>query len=88
MPTPFKVNSPITTNVNFVDVQNNLAPGTHVFQLEVVDEAGNRSKPAQARVVVLQGTGGTGTTGGTGVIGGTVITGGGSVIPPIVNPGP
>jgi hypothetical protein len=56
MATTFKVNTPVTTNVNFVDVQNDLPGGTHTFQLEVVDNDGNRSKPTQAKVVVQQTT--------------------------------
>lgn len=77
MATIFTVNTPVTTRVNFVDVQNNLPPGVHVFQLEVVDNQGNRSRPVQARVVV------TGTTGGGPVIGGPVI---GPVVGPVIGP--
>lgn len=52
MATAFKLNVPVTTRENFVDVQNDLAVGTHHFELVVVDEAGNRSKPAAAAIVV------------------------------------
>jgi hypothetical protein len=78
MATAFKINAPVTTPTNFVDVQNDLAVGTHHFQLVVVDEAGNRSNPAKAQVVVQQ----------------IILTTGGSVVPtplptPIVpTPGP
>lgn len=54
MATAFKINVPVTTRANFVDVQNDLAVGTHHFQLVVVDEAGNRSNPTRAQVVVRQ----------------------------------
>lgn len=30
-----------------------LKPGAHTFQLEVVDDSGNRSRPAQVRVVIV-----------------------------------
>lgn len=77
MATVFTVNTPVTTRVNFVDVQNNLPVGAHTFQLEVVDDQGNRSSPVRARVVVqgtviVPGRGGTG--GGPVIIGGPVIT--------------
>jgi hypothetical protein len=56
MATAFKVNVPVTTPVNFVDVQNNLPVGRHTFTLVVVDAQGNRSNPARA-TVLIQGTG-------------------------------
>ena len=77
MATAFKVNTPVSTRENFVDVQNDLAPGTHVFQLEVVDNQGNRSAPVKARVVI------TDPTRGPGPVIGPVINPG-----PIVRPGP
>jgi len=53
MATLFKVNVPVTTAANFVDVQNNLAAGTtHTFQLVVVDEQGNRSDAKTAKIVI------------------------------------
>jgi hypothetical protein len=65
MATTFKLNVPVTTATNFVDVQNDLPSGTHHFQLVVVDEAGNRSNPAKAQVVVT----------------GTILVTGPSVVP-------
>jgi len=56
MATAFKINVPVTTPANFVDVQNDLPAGTHTFQLVVVDNDGNRSNPATAKVVVNQPT--------------------------------
>ncbi len=35
------------------DPRAGIRPGTYLFQLEVIDDAGNRSTPAQARVTVL-----------------------------------
>lgn len=54
MATIFKISVPVTTPTNFVDVQNDLPVGTHTFQLVVVDNDGNRSNPATAKVVVNQ----------------------------------
>lgn len=53
----FTVGTTITTTDNFVDVITAtgaapIAPGTHHFQLVVVDEAGNKSAPVTATVVI------------------------------------
>jgi hypothetical protein len=50
----FELNKPVRTTTPTVDVENNLAAGVHVFTLVVVDEEGNQSAPAVARVVVRQ----------------------------------
>jgi len=58
----FSVGTKITTTDPFVDVTGSaagtgttvvpIAPGTHTFQLIVVDEAGNQSDPKTAQVVI------------------------------------
>jgi hypothetical protein len=53
----FKLNKPVKTATPTVDVVNNLKAGVHVFTLVVVDEEGNESAPAVARVVVKQSIG-------------------------------
>ena len=50
---PIDVAAPDATLVINNDPARPLGVGTHVFQLEVVDNSGNRSQPAQLRVVVL-----------------------------------
>lgn len=50
---PIEAGAPDTTLVITVDPTNPMAIGTYLFQLEVVDDAGNRSQPAQIRVTVL-----------------------------------
>jgi hypothetical protein len=50
----FTLNQPIETATSTVAVENQLAPGVHTFQLVVVDNDGNLSLPALARMVVLQ----------------------------------
>jgi len=52
MPTAFKVRVPISTKDSFIEVKNNLTPGVHTFTLVVVDDQGNRSAPAIARILV------------------------------------
>jgi len=45
--------APDTTLVVEIDAAHTLSVGAHTFQLEVVDNSGNRSTPVRARVVVL-----------------------------------
>ena len=51
MPT-FKAGQTIATQAPTIAVDPGLPPGRHRFQLEVVDAAGNRSKPATAMVEI------------------------------------
>jgi hypothetical protein len=44
--------APDTTLVVEVDPSKPLAVGSYLFQLEVLDDSGNRSQPVQARVIV------------------------------------
>ncbi len=48
----FVLNRPVTTSEPTVVVENGLAVGRHRFRLEVIDESGNRSKPADIDVIV------------------------------------
>ena len=50
----FRLNQPVTTRESIVRVDAGLESGTHRFRLVVVDEQGNRSKPAFAEVVVRE----------------------------------
>ena len=56
-----KVNEPIdaaapdATLIIVVDPTNPLKVGSYTFQLEVLDDSGNRSKPVQARLFVSDG---------------------------------
>ena len=36
-----------------VDASNPMKTGTYLFQLEVIDNSGNRSKPATAKITVI-----------------------------------
>ncbi len=62
----FAPNTPITTRVPEVAVENKLAPGQYRFQLVVEDEHGNLSQPAshvitvRKPLVLVDGSGGTG----------------------------
>jgi hypothetical protein len=64
----FQRNAPIEITQPTVVVDAGLPPGTHRFQLVVVDEAGNRSRPAEVVVKItairqggiVPGTGGGG----------------------------
>ena len=58
--TALQVNQPIETQdaqlrIN-VNAQQPLAPGTYTFELVVVDNSGNQSAPARARVIVRDNT--------------------------------
>lgn len=52
----FKIGEPVTTEEPFIDVENAadapLLPGNYVFELVVVDDAGNQSPPARANVTI------------------------------------
>ena len=48
--TKFTIDVPVITSVPSVSVDAGLAVGSHRFRLEVVDSAGNVSKPAEAVV--------------------------------------
>ena len=48
----FTVGRPITTREPTIAVDAGLAVGAHRFQLEVMDDAGNRSRPEVAVVTV------------------------------------
>ncbi len=52
----FKIGEPVTTEESFVDVESTadapLLPGSYVFELVVVDDAGNQSPPARATVTI------------------------------------
>lgn len=51
--TPVEAAAPDATLVVTVDRAQPLPVGSHIFQLEVVDDAGTRSQPVQVRVVVV-----------------------------------
>lgn len=71
----FVVNQPIDTREPRIAVDPPLAVGMHRFQLEVFDQAGNRSRPDIVTIEVR-----TDTLGGLGGLDGGVI-GGGTVEP-------
>ena len=50
---PIEGNAPDTSLVISVDPTRPMATGTYLFQLEVLDNSGNKSAPAQIRVSVL-----------------------------------
>ena len=50
---PIEAAAPDATLVVGADPGHPLPVGAHLFQLEVVDDSGNRSQPVQARVFVL-----------------------------------
>ncbi len=49
---PIEAAAPDATLIIVVDGTAPLKVGTYMFQLEVMDNAGNRSKPVQARLVI------------------------------------
>lgn len=52
----FKIGEPVKTEESFVEVEITpdapLLPGAYIFELKVVDDAGNESPPARATVVI------------------------------------
>ena len=50
---PIEVDAPDATLTVTVDPGQPLRIGRHTFQLEVVDDAGNRSAPDQVRLIVV-----------------------------------
>ena len=50
---PIEAAAPDTTLVINVDPNAPFPVGARVFQLEVVDDSGNRSQPAQVRIVIV-----------------------------------
>ena len=48
----FTLNKPIVTREPFITVDNKLNAGRYLFQLVVVDEQGNKSKPSSIIVTV------------------------------------
>jgi hypothetical protein len=53
---PIEAAAPDSSLVIDVDPAKPLKPGTYLFQLEVVDDAGNRSQPTRAKLVVIDDT--------------------------------
>lgn len=51
-PVKFVLNKPVETSASVVVVDGGLAVGTHRFRLEVVDESGKRSAPAEVDILV------------------------------------
>lgn len=50
---PIEAAAPDASLVINIDPDKPMPPGTYLFQLEVVDDAGNRSKPVQAKLVII-----------------------------------
>lgn len=50
----FRPNVPVVTRAEFVRVDPGLPVGQHRFRLVVVDDQGNRSRPAEVVVSVLR----------------------------------
>jgi len=48
----FERNKPIITETTSIIVENKLQAGSHIFQLVVEDEDGNRSEPTRVTVMV------------------------------------
>jgi hypothetical protein len=49
---PIEAAAPDATLIIVVNATNPLKVGSYTFQLEVVDDSGNRSKPVQARLFI------------------------------------
>jgi hypothetical protein len=50
---PIEGAAPDATLIITMDPQNPLRIGAYMFQLEVVDDAGNRSQPVTARLIIV-----------------------------------
>jgi hypothetical protein len=50
---PIEANAPDTQLTITVDATSPMKTGTYLFHLEVIDDSGNRSAPAQAMVTVI-----------------------------------
>jgi len=50
---PIEAAAPDTSLIITVDATNPMKTGTYLFHLEVIDDSGNRSAPAQAIVTVI-----------------------------------
>ena len=50
---PIEADAPDASLVITIDQNQPLTVGAHIFQLEVLDDSGNRSQPTQVRVVVF-----------------------------------
>jgi len=77
----FSVGKPITTTTPTIVVDPGLPVGSHSFQLEVIDSAGNRSRPDLAVVTVQREV----ITFPPLVDTRPIITGPGPVVTPVVN---
>jgi hypothetical protein len=51
----FVINRPVESDVPVVEVAAGLKAGVHTFELVVIDDKGNESRPVQAQVTVLPG---------------------------------
>lgn len=49
---PIEAAAPDTTLIIVIDSTNPLKVGSYTFQLEVMDDSGNRSQPVQARLFI------------------------------------
>lgn len=65
---PIVADAPDTELVVEIDPNRPLAIGTHLFQLVVEDNAGNRSQAVQVRVIVRDGTAPTAVASGPGSV--------------------
>jgi hypothetical protein len=83
----FLIGRPVTTDVPEVLVDAGLPDGQHRFRLEVVDSAGNRSRPDEIVLSISRVVLPTGPVLGTGTLGPVLGTGPlGPVRPPVLQP--
>jgi hypothetical protein len=54
--TPIDAPAPDTTLIVTIDTAKPLKVGAYTFQLEVLDDSGNRSQPVQARLFIIDQT--------------------------------
>lgn len=50
---PIEASAPDSSLTITIDSNQPIAVGSHTFQLEVIDDSGNRSQPATFRVIVI-----------------------------------